>query len=192
MCREIWPADGCNCRSNPNGRPNSDVLRPWMNGMDVTRRPADHWIIDFGWEMNEREAASTKRRSPIASPTSNRSATRIGATLIGDSGGGTSSRDRACGGRSATRQRYIATPTSPRHRLFCWCHAAVCPDHQLMSIARDDDTAFGILHSRFHEAWALRLGTAWKTDPRYTIGTTFETFPFPEGLTSEDPGRRVC
>src|SRR5205085_1840654 len=42
---------------NPNGRPNADVLRPWMNGTDVTRRPADKWIIDFGWEMSEREAA---------------------------------------------------------------------------------------------------------------------------------------
>ena len=28
-----------------------------MNGMDVTRRPADKWIIDFGWEMSEGEAA---------------------------------------------------------------------------------------------------------------------------------------
>ena len=33
---------------NPNGRPNSDVLRPWMNGMDLTRRAAGKWIIDFG------------------------------------------------------------------------------------------------------------------------------------------------
>lgn len=24
---------------NPNGRPNSDVVRPWVNGLDVTRRP---------------------------------------------------------------------------------------------------------------------------------------------------------
>jgi type II restriction/modification system DNA methylase subunit YeeA len=42
---------------NPNGRPNSDVLRPWMNGMDVTRRPSGRWVIDFGWEMSERETA---------------------------------------------------------------------------------------------------------------------------------------
>ena len=44
---------------------------------------------------------------------------------------------------------------------------------------------FGILHSRFHEAWSLRLGT-WLgkgNDPRYTPTTTFETFPFPEGLS---------
>ena len=42
---------------NPNGRSNSDVLRPWMNGMDLTRRPSDKWIIGFGWEMSEQEAA---------------------------------------------------------------------------------------------------------------------------------------
>ncbi|HRA32494.1 MAG TPA: hypothetical protein PL172_11300, partial [Thermomicrobiales bacterium] len=24
---------------NPNGRPNSDVVRPWVNGLDITRRP---------------------------------------------------------------------------------------------------------------------------------------------------------
>ena len=33
------------------------MLRPWANGMDVTRRPSDTWIIDFGWKMTEAEAA---------------------------------------------------------------------------------------------------------------------------------------
>ena len=43
--------------ANPNGRPNSDVLGPWMNGMDVTRRPAGKWIVDFGSSMVREEAA---------------------------------------------------------------------------------------------------------------------------------------
>jgi type II restriction/modification system DNA methylase subunit YeeA len=42
---------------NPNGRPNSDILRPWVNGMDLTRSPSGRWIIDFGWEMSEQQAA---------------------------------------------------------------------------------------------------------------------------------------
>ena len=42
---------------------------------------------------------------------------------------------------------------------------------------------FGILHSRFHEAWSLRLGTSLEDRPRYTPTTTFETFPFPDGLS---------
>ena len=29
--------------ANPNGRTNADVLKPWINGMDVTRRSADKW-----------------------------------------------------------------------------------------------------------------------------------------------------
>jgi type II restriction/modification system DNA methylase subunit YeeA len=54
---------------------------------------------------------------------------------------------------------------------------------------RHDDTTLGILHSRFHKLWALRLRT-WLgvgNDPRYTPSTTFETFPFPEGLTPNIP-----
>ena len=66
---------------------------------------------------------------------------------------------------------------------------AFVPDHQLIVIARDDDTTFGILHSRFHETWSLRLGT-WLgkgNDPRYTPTTTFGTFPFPDGLSPDIP-----
>ena len=43
--------------TNPNGRPNADVLKPWMNGMDVTRRSGGKWIVDFGHEMDEADAA---------------------------------------------------------------------------------------------------------------------------------------
>ena len=50
---------------NPNGRPNSDVVRPWVNGMDITRRPRGMWIIDFGVDMPEEQAALYER--PICS-----------------------------------------------------------------------------------------------------------------------------
>ncbi len=61
-------------------------------------------------------------------------------------------------------------------------------DDGAIAIARDD-TSFGILHSRFHELWSLRMGTflGVGNDPRYTPSTTFETFPFPEGLTPNIP-----
>jgi hypothetical protein len=42
---------------NPNSRPNSDVLRPWVNGTDIVKRPLDKWIIDFGVDRKEAEAA---------------------------------------------------------------------------------------------------------------------------------------
>ena len=75
--------------------------------------------------------------------------------------------------------RYIATPRVAKHRLFVWLDPRVCPDNQLVVIARDDDTTFGILHSRFHEAWSLRLGTSLEDRPRYTPTTTFEDVSVP-------------
>ncbi|MCS6457039.1 hypothetical protein NX847_31345, partial [Burkholderia thailandensis] len=38
---------------NPNNSNNCEVLRPSWNGLDVTRRNRDIWIIDFGCDMDE-------------------------------------------------------------------------------------------------------------------------------------------
>ena len=103
-----------------------------------------------------------------------------------------SNRDRACGGRSTACRASSPHTTVSKHRLFVWIEAGICPDHQLIAIARDDDVAFGILHSRFHEAWSLRLGTSLEDRPRYTPTTTFETFPFPEGLSPDIPAHEYA
>ena len=73
--------------------------------------------------------------------------------------------------------------------MFVWCDVRICPDHQLIVIARDDDTTFGILHSRFHEVVVApaRHVARERYRPRYTPTTTFETFPFPDGLTPNTP-----
>src|SRR5690606_19624011 len=89
----------------------------------------------------------------------------------------------------ARMPRYIVTPETAEYRLFVWLALPVLPDKNLIVIARDDDASFGILHSRFHEAWSLRLGTSLEDRPRYTSTTTFVTFPFPSGLTPDIPAR---
>ncbi len=173
--------------ANPNGRTNADVLKPWVNGMDLSRRPAGKWIVDFGWTMTVGQAALyeepfrwTREHVYPMRQKNRREAYRkywwrhveprpsMWAALNGLS-------------------RYIATPAVAKHRLFVWCDSRICPDHALIVMGRDDDTTFGILHSRFHEAWSLRLGTSLENRPRYTPTTTFETFPFPPGLTPDVP-----
>jgi hypothetical protein len=70
----------------------------------------------------------------------------------------------------------------------------VLPDKNLIVIPREDDLMFGILHSRFHKAWAMRKGSDLEDRPRYTHTTTFATFPFPEGMAPsipEDAARSV-
>ena len=82
--------------------------------------------------------------------------------------------------------RFIATPRLGKHRLFVWLQAPTLPDSQIVAIARDDDYTFGVLHSRPHELWSLRMGTSLEDRPRYTPTTTFETFPFPWPLNTPD------
>lgn len=38
---------------NPNGRPNSDVVRPLWNGKDLTTQWEGRWTVDFGPTMEE-------------------------------------------------------------------------------------------------------------------------------------------
>lgn len=174
---------------NPNGRPNSDVLRPWVNGMDVTRRARDMWIIDFGWTIGEAEAALyeepfahlLREVRPIRAENRRESYARFWWRHA-------ESRP-ALFRRAKELQRVIVTPEVSKHRVFDWLGTSILPDHKLQVVARDDDTFFGFLVNRFHHAWSLATGS-WHgvgNDPRYTITTTFETFPFPEGLTPNIP-----
>lgn len=172
---------------NPNGRPNSDVVRPWWNSLDVTRRCEDKWVIDFGSDMTDPEAAMYEapfeyvRQHVMPARLKNRRAAYAKAWWRhGESRPKLRTRLRG-------KSRYIATPSVAKHRIFIYLNIAIVPDHQIFALTRDDDTTFGILHSRFHEAWALRQGTSLEDRPRYTPTTTFETFPFPDGLTPDIP-----
>ena len=175
--------------ANPNGRPNSDVLRPWVNGMDLTRRSSGKWIVDFGPSMDKPQAAlyevpfqhAMEKVKPARQGNRNK---KVRESWWRHEAPRPVMWKVLCG-----LTRYIATPRVAKYRLFVWCDARVCPDCQLIVIARDDDTTFGILHSRFHESWSLRLCT-WLgkgNDPRYTPTTTFQTFPFPQGLSPDIP-----
>jgi len=172
--------------TNPNGRSNSDVVHPWIVALDVVRRPLDRWAIDFG-TMAATEAALYEAPFAHAEQT-------IRPVRAQDRNERTRRQwwlyERA---RPELRDhlqplsRYIATPVVAKHRIFVWLPASARPSNLIDAIARDDDTTFRILHSRFHELWSLRMGTSLEDRPRYTPSTTFETFPFPEGLTPNIP-----
>ena len=175
--------------ANPNGRPNADVLKPWVNGMDLTRRSAGKWVIDFGSLMTEMEAALYE--APFAYVAEHVRPTRKDdrARKVREFWWRHETTRPQMQAALSRLSRCIATPAVAKYRPFVWCDTRIYPDQQLIVIARDDDVTFGILHSRFHEAWSLKLGT-WLgkgNDPRYTPTTTFETFPFPVGLSPDIP-----
>jgi len=177
-----------NAPVNPNGRPNSDVIRPWVNGLDITRRPRNYYIIDFGTNTSEAEAALyeapfeyVKQHVKPKRDKNKRQSYRELWWLHAEP-------------RPAMREalhemaRYLATPYLSKHRLFVWLDRDILPDHQIIVFAREDDYFFGVLHSKVHEIWALRQGTQLESRPRYTPTTTFETFSLPWPPGSEPTG----
>ncbi|CAG9933756.1 DUF559 domain-containing protein [Candidatus Nitrotoga arctica] len=173
---------------NPNSKPNSDVLRPWANGQDLTGRPSDTWIVDFGTNRTEQEAslyempfALVLREVKPQRDAQNDSGRKAKWWLHGRTGADL----RAA---FAPLKRYIATPRVAKHRMFTWLDVSVLPDSRLYAIAREDDMAFGVLSTRIHEIWSLANSSKHGDGdeggrPTYNAKSCFETFPFPEGLT---------
>jgi type II restriction/modification system DNA methylase subunit YeeA len=176
--REMLRAKG-----NPNGHPNNDVIRRWVNGSDITGRPRNMWIVDFGTDTSEREAAQyekpfeyiRKHVKPFRKKAKSGDATGVRWWLH--------QRPRPdMRAAIAPLSRYIITPRVSKHRLFAWMESDVLPDSATFVFAREDDYFFGVLHSKVHEIWARRKGTQLReaeSGSRYTPTTTFETFPMP-------------
>jgi type II restriction/modification system DNA methylase subunit YeeA len=165
---------------NPHGRPNSDVVTRWFNTNLLTRQRKVKYIVDFGVGMREEDAALYEAPFEYVKdnvrPTRSGSRSRIREWWLHE-------RPRV-EMRIALRglSRFIVTPTLSKHRIFAWLDARTLADHQLIVFARDDDYAFGVLHSRVHEVWSRAKGTQLReveSGFRYTPTSTFETFPFP-------------
>ena len=173
---------------NPYGKSNREVLKPSWNGMDVTRRPRDGWIIDFGAKMTEGDASLYEAPfayiAQVVKPIRTQNPRPVRALNWWRHG------DPQPAMRSAVSglPRIFGLSSVTKHISWRWLDGTFLPDKALIVVARSDDTTFGILHSRFHELWSLRMCT-WLgvgNDPRYTPTTCFETFPFPAGLTPAD------
>lgn len=172
---------------NPHGKPNRDVIRPWVGVADIVGAPRRQWIIDFPPDMDEREAALYEQpfeyvcrhaRSVLAG--TKRAAYRERWWIHG----APHSDMRAV---LARRDRFIATPVTARPRVFAWVPSDTLPDHGLIVFVRDDDFFFGVLHSRFHEVWVDRMSGGHRPGNarfRYALKTGFETFPFPWSPTT--------
>ncbi|MDB5932183.1 MAG: adenine-specific methyltransferase protein class [Polaromonas sp.] len=173
---------------NPNGLPNSDVIRPIWNGADVTRRAADRWVIDFAL-MDEAQACLYElpfehiRR--FVKPFRDKNNRESRARMWWRHGEARPGLRKAMTGH----ERIIVTSETSKHRYFAWCPAVIAPEHKLVVIPRSDDQTFGILSSRIHVLWAVfagsRLGVG--NDPVYTTSRCVEPFPFPEDLTLNLP-----
>jgi hypothetical protein len=143
---------------NPNGRSNKDVVRPFVNAKDVVQKSRNRWIVDFGIDMMEHQAALYEspyqfiKQGVYPDRSHNR---REAYRLRWWQHGEARPRMRAALNGKA---RYLVTPRVAKHRLFTRLCSEVLPGNKLVVFARDDDYFFGVLHSRIHEVWSIRPG----------------------------------
>ena len=175
----------------PHGKPASDVIRPYLNASDLMQRGEMQWIVDFGIDMPMDQAALYEQ--PFAYASEHVKPFRAKAK--------SSVRDQRWwlhlwtrhelrrGIAALTSGQFVATPRVSKHRVIVLVDSVYVPSDATVGFIRDDDYFFGVLHSRFHEVWALAQGTQLREKEsgfRYTPTTCFETFPFPEAGRNDD------
>lgn len=174
--------------TNPHGKPNSDVIKRWINGTDIARHPRNMWIIDFGTDMSEEDAALYE--APFEYVKEYVKPLRIKNRMRWRS------ENWWLHGYPATTmrrilsplQRYIATPKVAKHRFFVWLTADMLPSNLVIAIASDEEYVFGVLSSSVHELWVRQVGSQLresKSGGTYTPTTCFETFPFPHPTSEQ-------
>jgi restriction-modification enzyme MmeI-like protein len=181
---------------NVNGLPNSLVVRRFVQNDDVTERPRPAWVIDFTAYPSRQQASQFQTpfehltrcvlpyRQSLETSAASENSKLANYWLM--------QRPRPKLRQAiAALTRCILVPETSEHRIFVWSTIDAVFSGSLFVIARDDDVTFGILCSSWHDLWATaqgnRLGAG--NQRRYNATRTFETFPFPDGLTPNVPVR---
>ncbi|MBM4034885.1 MAG: class I SAM-dependent DNA methyltransferase [Planctomycetes bacterium] len=169
---------------NVHGLPNSDVIRRVASAVDLVKKDRSVWTIDFG---SMAEEVASLYEAPFEY------ARKVVYPLRAENPRQTNKnwwqyeRPRVDMRRALSDvPRFASTPGVAKHRIFVWRGPEVLCNQGTLVFARSDDYFFGLLHSRLHEVWALRLGTRLETRPRYTPTTCFETFPFPRPTPEQE------
>ncbi|HEY5910074.1 MAG TPA: DNA methyltransferase [Verrucomicrobiae bacterium] len=164
---------------NPHGRPNSDVLRLWVNGDALIKARRSWWIVDAGaslpldvmsryvkpfeWVVEKVKPERDKNNEP-----------RTRDNFWIHKRPGPDMRHAV-----SNLWRCLAVVRHAKHLIFSWLNPSVLPDDGIYVFATDRDSFLGVMQSSIHRIWALRQGTQLEDRPRYTPTTCFETFPFP-------------
>jgi hypothetical protein len=157
------------------------LVRPYMNGRDLTHTPRGLSIID----LHGLTIADVQHKAPTIyqhvlthvkpERDQNREPSRRANWWLF---GRKNTEMRAA---LADLERYIATVKTSKHRVFVFLPRETVPDSKLIVVASDDSAIMGILQGRVHLVWALSTGARLGVgdDPTYVKSKCFDTFPFP-------------
>jgi hypothetical protein len=176
---------------NPFGKASKDVVKRSINGKQLLQHNKISWVIDFGENMSAEEAALYEAPfeyvREVVFPKREHHREKIQREKWWLHARPSPKYRKIL----AAQDRYLATSTVSKHRIFVWLDSTVLVDHAIVVFGFSDDYYLGILQSSVHETWARRLATQVRDSEsgcRYTPQSTFETFPFPWPPGQEEKG----
>lgn len=164
---------------NPFGLDTRDVVKRSVNGLQILRGGEESWVIDFGVNTPMDKASMYEAPFEYVRKVVYPERKDRGEKLQRDYWwlhARPSPRYREI---LKSQKRYIASPATAKYRVFVWLDTNMLADHAVVVFAREDDYFMGVLQSKVHVLWSLKLGTSLEDRPRYTPSSSFETFPFP-------------
>jgi hypothetical protein len=81
------------------------------------------------------------------------------------------------------RGRFIACSRVTKRPVFVFMTTSIWPSDKVQAFLFDDDYSYGILQSSAHWQWFLEKCSKLKSDFSYSIGSVFDTFPWPQTAT---------
>ena len=179
---------------NPHGKPNSDVLKPWVNGNALVTARRQFWIVDAGISRSVEEMSCYvgpfEHVLKVVKPERDKNnEERTKRNFWIHKRPGPDLRQML-----AQQTRCIAVVRHSKHLLFTWLSTSVLPDDGIYVFASEEDGFFGVLSSSIHRAWAFAQGTQVREKEsgfRYTPESCFETFPFPFRLPPKSAASNV-
>jgi hypothetical protein len=156
------------------------ILRPYVNGRDLSATSRKLWVIDFGFATEEEARAFpilfdvVRAKVKPQRDTNNDKGRRTFWWRFGRTN--EHLRDALEG-----LSRFIATVETSKHRWFTFLDARTAPDHKVTCIAMADALTLGVLSSGLHVEWATAAGSRHGVgnDPVYNKTACFDPFPFP-------------
>lgn len=167
---------------------NKDVLYPYLNGKDLNSSPSQspqRWIINFfDWGLERAQqyiepfSVVAKEVYPVRAKV-NRKAHRQYWWHYGD-------KRPALYRTIEPLERVLAIAQTSRTGAFVFVEKGIVYSHKVIVFAFEKARFFALLQSDLHGSWARQYSSTLKQDLSYTPTSAFQTFPFPDDLTSLD------
>jgi hypothetical protein len=173
---------------------NKEVLFPYLNGEDLNSRvdqSPSRWVINFfDWdedycrknypecfEIVEREVKPERKKLDPKRNSVSKKRNEFWWQYGADA--------KKLYQTIKPLEKYIVMPLTTKYISFSFHSIDQVVSHAAGVVASDTFTGITLLSSSFHEHWSWKYSSTMKGDKRYTPSDCFETFPFPQNISSD-------